>query len=315
MLLFSISGWPASRTTLLLALAALSAATFFSASAASGIVSQPLTDHWRQPARNLVQLDMLFPQYEFGLGAELFDQSATWPSIRLISPAVDEEWREESLVTIKYQSTGPISQVRLYYYGGNCPLGGRARGSFGQVIADMIPNTGVLQWKVPWIDATAFRLRIAGYNDDNELLAEYERTVRFRPKELTDLPPTCIAVIKHRQRLYYYKDGRIVRMHVVSTGVYGRSTPDMHPGAYSRSCGAMGRVFSKSRNAWSRAYSCWMPYYMAITSSGSHGIHATTPSAYRYLGRPASHGCIRQHRADAKILYNLVPIGTPVYVF
>ncbi len=64
-----------------------------------------------------------------------------------------------------------------------------------------------------------------------------------------------------------------------------------------------------------RAYTCWMPYYLAITSSGSHGIHATSPSMYRYLGRPASHGCIRQHHADAKILYSLVSVGTPVYVF
>jgi len=312
--MFSVPGRPALRTALPLALALLGASAF-SAPAPSGIASQPPADHWGQLARDLAQLDVLSPQHEFGLGAELFNHSAAWPSIRLTSPEVDEEWREESLVTIRYQTTGPISRVRLYYYGGTCPLAGRARGSFGQVISGMLPNTGVLQWKIPWIDATAFRLRIAGYNDDNELLAEYERTVRFRPKELADLPPTCIAVIKRKQRLYYYEDGRIVRMHIVSTGVYRRSTPDMHPGAYSQGCGAMGEVFSKSRNAWSRAYDCWMPYYLAITASGSHGIHATTPSMYRYLGRPASHGCVRQHHTDAKILYGLVTTGTPVYVF
>jgi len=312
--MFSVPGWPALRIALLLGLVLLGTGVF-SAPAASRAASQPPASQWQQLTQNLAQMDLLPPQYEFGLGAELFNHRAAWPSIRLISPEVDEEWHEESLVTIRYQTTGPISRVRLYYYGGNCPLGGRARGSFGRVIAGMVPNTTVLQWKIPWIDATAFRLRIAGYNDDNEMLAEYERTVRFRPKELSDLPPTCIAVIKRKQRLYYYEDGRIVRMHIVSTGIYRHSTPDMHPGAYSRSCGAMGEVFSKSRNAWSRAYDCWMPYYLAITASGSHGIHATTPSAYRYLGRPASHGCIRQHRADAKILYNLVPVGTPVYVF
>jgi len=52
-----------------------------------------------------------------------------------------------------------------------------------------------------------------------------------------------------------------------------------------------------------------------ITSSGSHGIHATSPGYYRYLGRGASHGCVRQHRADAAVLYGLVSVGTPVYVF
>ena len=178
--MFSVSGRPALRTALLLALALLGTSAF-RAPAASSAASQPLTNQWGQFARDLAQLNLLPPQYDFGLGAELLNQSAAWPSIRLISPDVDEEWREESLVTIRYQTTGPISQVRLYYYGGNCPLGGRARGSFGQVIAGMLSNTGILQWKIPWIDATAFRLRLAGYPDDNEMLAEYERTVRFRP--------------------------------------------------------------------------------------------------------------------------------------
>ena len=53
---------------------------------------------------------------------------------------------------------------------------------------------------------------------------------------------------------------------------------------------------------------------MAVTSSGSHGIHATSPGLYCYLGSPASHGCIRQHRADAQKLYGMVSVGTPVYV-
>jgi len=312
--MLSVPDRPVLRTALLLGLALLGTGAF-SAPVASSAASQPPTDQWQQLTCDLAQLNLLSPQYEFGLGAELLNQSAVWPSIRLISPDVDEEWREESLVTIKYETTGPIPLVRLYYYGGNCPLGGRARGSFGQVIADMVPNTGSYQWRVPWIDATAFRLRIAGYNDANEMLAEYERTVRFRPKELSDLPLTCLAVIKRKQRLYYYEDGRIVRMHIVSTAVPPYSTPNMQPGSYSSGRGQMGKVFYKSRAAYSHMYDVMMYYYLAITSSGSHGIHATYPNMYRYLGRPASHGCIRQHRADAKILYNLVPVGTPVYVF
>ena len=57
-----------------------------------------------------------------------------------------------------------------------------------------------------------------------------------------------------------------------------------------------------------------MLWWMAITSSGSHGIHATSPGYYGYLGGPASHGCVRQHRADARELYHMVDVGTPVYV-
>ena len=256
----------------------------------------------------------LCPQ-EFPPEAELINQAAMRPSIRLTAPAVDTEGLEDSLISIIYQTTGPITQVRIYYYGGKCPLGGHSRGSFHGLITNMVPNTGLYEWKVPWIDATAFRLRIAGYNDDNELLAEYERTVRFRPKELADLPATCLAVIKRKQRLYYYKDGRIVRMHLVSTAIRPYSTPTMQPGSYSPRRGQMGQVFYKSRAPRSRMYDVVMRHYLAITSSGSHGIHATYPNMYRYLGWPASHGCIRQHRSDAKILYDLVSVGTPVYVF
>ncbi len=312
--MLSVPDRPASHTALLLSITLLGLGAL-PALATSGATPQPPAKDRQQLATGLGQLVLLSPQHEFGLGAELLNQSTSRPSIRFICPSVDEEWREESLVTIKYETTGPISRVRLYYYGGNCPLGGRSRGSFGRIIADMVPNTGSYRWQVPWIDATGFRLRIAGYNDNNQLVADYERTVRFRPKELADLPATCLAVIKRKQRLYYYKDGRIVRMHIVSTAVPPYSTPNMQPGSYSPGRGQMGKVFYKSWAPRSHMYDVVMRYYLAITSSGSHGIHATYPNMYRYLGRPASHGCIRQHRADAKILYDLVPVGTPVYVF
>jgi lipoprotein-anchoring transpeptidase ErfK/SrfK len=104
-------------------------------------------------------------------------------------------------------------------------------------------------------------------------------------------------------------------MHLVSTARYPHYTPPMRPGSYDRRRGAMGKVFYKDPCAWSRRYECDMPYWMAITSSGSHGIHATSPPYYHRLGSPASHGCVRQHRSDARILYRMVDIGTPVYVF
>jgi lipoprotein-anchoring transpeptidase ErfK/SrfK len=76
----------------------------------------------------------------------------------------------------------------------------------------------------------------------------------------------------------------------------------------------MGKVFGKSAAPVSRMYEVVMYHWLQITSSGSHGIHATSPPYYDRLGKPASHGCIRQHRSDAKILYDMVRIGTPVYV-
>lgn len=237
------------------------------------------------------------------------------PSLTFFSPGCEENWIEGAPVTIEWVTTGPIQAVRLYYYGGLTKLGGKQRGSFSDLIVDKIPNQGFYHWQVPWIDARGFVLRIAGFNVAGEMIAEAERGVRFRPRELADLPDTFIGVIKQRQRLYYYRDNKLKWISIVSTGRRPYVTPVMHPGTYDGRRGAMGQVFGKNSCAWSRMYTCRMYWWMAVTSSGSHGIHATSPSFYRYLGNPASHGCIRQHRADAKRLYSMVAVGTPVYVF
>lgn len=238
------------------------------------------------------------------------------PAIKLLAPADDSEVLEGSEVAIRWDSRGPIDRVRLYFSYDRCPLAGKPRGEVGQVLfGEMIANTGETQWKVPWMDAAGFRLRIAGYDAAGERLAADEIGVRFRPAQLKDLPGHAIGIIKSRQRLYYYENGRVRRMHIVSTAAPGYTTPTMRPGSYDRRRGAMGQVFRKARSAWSRRYGVDMPYWLQITSSGSHGIHATSPRFYGRLGSGASHGCVRQHRADAAVLYELVPVGTPVYIF
>ncbi len=236
--------------------------------------------------------------------------------VRIVEPSDDGEVLEGAGTSIRWESGGPIDKVRLYYYYDRCRLGGKSRGQYGRVIfGQMVPDLGRVPWTIPWMDTDAFRLRIAGYDRDGALIAADEIGVRYRPAQLKDLPPHAIGIIKKRQRLYYYEDGHIRRMHIVSTAAPGYTTPTMHPGSYDRRRGAMGQVFGKSPNAWSRRYTCCMPYWLQITSSGSHGIHATSPGYYRYLGRGASHGCVRQHRADAQALYQLVEVGTPVYIF
>ncbi len=238
------------------------------------------------------------------------------PRIVFISPQPEEEWIEGAPVTLRWLASRPIAQVRIYYYYDRCKLAGRSRGRFGALVTPMIANDGQFRWAaVPWMDSSAFRIRIAGYDAGSKLLASDEIGVRFRPRELANIASTCVAIIKRKQRLYYYVDARVKRMHMVSTGRGGYWTPLMHPGSYDRRRGAMGKVFRKDPCAWSRAYHCPMPYWLQITSTGSHGIHATSPRFYRRLGGPASHGCIRQHRGDAKILYQMVPVGMPVYIF
>jgi lipoprotein-anchoring transpeptidase ErfK/SrfK len=181
-------------------------------------------------------------------------------------------------------------------------------------VAEHLPNGGYARWTPPWLDALGLWLRLAGYDAQGHCLAAATRFVRLRPKETAHLHGTFIAVLRSRQRLYFFKDDRLTRMHIVSTARPGYYTPPMRLGSRYRGVPA-GQVFAKQRYAWSRRYHCPMPYWLAITASGSHGIHAAAPAAHRHLGGPASHGCIRQHYKDAAVLFELVEVGTPVYVF
>jgi lipoprotein-anchoring transpeptidase ErfK/SrfK len=44
-----------------------------------------------------------------------------------------------------------------------------------------------------------------------------------------------------------------------------------------------------------------------------YGIHGTDAPAS--IGRAASHGCVRVRNEDAELLYRIVPLGTPVYLY
>jgi lipoprotein-anchoring transpeptidase ErfK/SrfK len=238
------------------------------------------------------------------------------PRLTLRRPAAGEEFTEGDEVELAWESAGPISFVRVSYSGERCRLGGGSRGAFSGTVAEHARNTGRLKWKIPWVDALSLTVQIAGLSDAGRKLAGTEGVARFRPRTMRDLKEgTLLVVDKDRQRLYYQRDGKIIREHIISTAAGGYWTPSMRPGSYNSQRGAMGRVFSKDPDAYSRWYHCHMLWWLGITESGSHGIHATSPGFYDLLGGPASHGCIRQHRYDAAILYDLVDLGTPVYVF
>ena len=53
--------------------------------------------------------------------------------------------------------------------------------------------------------------------------------------------------------------------------------------------------------------------WIGISNPGNGiGIHGTADDAS--IGSKASHGCIRMHVPDIEELYEVVPLGTPVYV-
>ncbi|MCF1502482.1 L,D-transpeptidase [Afifella sp. H1R] len=99
------------------------------------------------------------------------------------------------------------------------------------------------------------------------------------------------------QKMRVYSNGRLAYTWAVSTARKGYRTPT---GAY--------RPQRMHRMWYSRKYDMSpMPY--SIFFRGGYAIHGT--NSVRSLGRPASHGCVRLHPANARKLYNLVKNSGP----
>lgn len=112
------------------------------------------------------------------------------------------------------------------------------------------------------------------------------------------------------QIMSIFENGKLLDSSLISTGKRGMETP--------RGTHAIANKFPR---AWSQKYGLFMPYWMAITPSGSYGIHELPewPGGYKeganHLGIPVSHGCVRLGVGPAKRIYEWAEIGTPVIVY
>lgn len=101
-----------------------------------------------------------------------------------------------------------------------------------------------------------------------------------------------VRIDNSSQRMRVYVDGGLAAAWPVSTARRGYRTP---PGSY--------RVQRMERMWHSRKYDMSpMPY--SLFFRGGYAIHGTY--SIRQLGRPASHGCVRLHPANARALFGLV---------
>lgn len=101
-----------------------------------------------------------------------------------------------------------------------------------------------------------------------------------------------ITVDLSEQTMYVSVRGQPAYVWPVSTGRKGYRTPT---GTFTPQ-----RMYT---SYFSRKYdNAPMPY--TIFYSGGFAIHGTT--AFKSLGRPASHGCVRLHPDNARLLYALV---------
>lgn len=99
-----------------------------------------------------------------------------------------------------------------------------------------------------------------------------------------------------RQRGELLMDGQLAMDFPVCTG-RANSTPE---GCY--------RILEKDKHHRSNLYHVAMPYFMRLTYDGI-GLHVGD-----VYTAPVSHGCIRLTREACIPLYQLLPVGTPVFI-
>lgn len=119
--------------------------------------------------------------------------------------------------------------------------------------------------------------------------------------------PSYIKVSISKQKLWYYKKGKLIYTSNVVTGQ--KHVHDTMPGTYS--------IRSKSRNVYliGPDYKSFVNYWMPIY--GAVGLHDATwrwsfgGDIYTYNG---SHGCVNLPLNTAAYIYNNVPTGTTVKI-
>ncbi|MDO8184511.1 L,D-transpeptidase family protein [Conexibacter sp. JD483] len=129
--------------------------------------------------------------------------------------------------------------------------------------------------------------------------------------------PTVITVDRATFTLRLWKDLRVAKQYTVAIGQVGLDTP---AGLYRIENKAVDPVWNVPNSAWAGdlAGSAIPPgpsnplkaRWMGII--GGAGIHGT--DADYSLGSAASHGCVRMAIPDVIELYDLTPVGTPIYI-
>ena len=129
---------------------------------------------------------------------------------------------------------------------------------------------------------------------------------------------TVITIKQSTFTLRLFKHLKVVRTYKVAVGQPGYPTPN---GRFA--------IQNKQINpVWSVPNSPWAGELAGSTVSGGSaanplkarwmgiangvGIHGTGQDYS--IGTRASHGCIRMHVSDVKLLYRRVPVGTPVLI-
>ncbi|KAF0207350.1 MAG: ErfK/YbiS/YcfS/YnhG family [Actinobacteria bacterium] len=137
------------------------------------------------------------------------------------------------------------------------------------------------------------------------------------PKVLEKDLGTTILVRRTQRKLWLYDHGALVKTYDVAVGTPGYPTPR----------GNWMIVQKRYRPTWSNPGSDWAKGMPASIGPGpgnplgtralnlnAPGIRIHGTSKNYSIGTAASHGCMRMHMWDVEELYDLVEVGTPVFI-
>lgn len=114
------------------------------------------------------------------------------------------------------------------------------------------------------------------------------------------------------QKIQYFENGHKLGEYRISSGKVSMPTP---LGTF--------KILNKAKEAYSKKYALYMPYWMQITTAG-HGVHGlpfwklknggVLYEGADHLGRRVSHGCVRLPVEGAAKVYAWAEVGTPVII-
>jgi putative cell wall-binding protein/lipoprotein-anchoring transpeptidase ErfK/SrfK len=196
----------------------------------------------------------------------------------------------ESFNVINAGETTPVYIKKYANY--NSPNVGYSYGSLAEV--KIIGNSGDF-YHIETLDYGTLN-RVKGYLPKKMI------------KTVTPSKTYKIFVDLNKQKVYVYKDNKLIRQMVCSTGKDETPTPR---GRYL--LGGKGANFYSSPSVicynWSRFNNNFLFHSVLYNTSGK-----PIASEYAKLGKKASHGCIRLKIEDAKWIYNNAPKGTLITI-
>lgn len=155
-------------------------------------------------------------------------------------------------------------------------------------------------------------------NADHTIAA---RTHSIKPEvtgdEVAEEYPTYLTLERATYTLRFWKNLKLARTYTVAVGQEGLETPE---GTYAIQSKEVEPTWNVPESDWAGSLAGqsippgpsnplkarWMGIF---EGAGIHGTEETSS-----LGTAASHGCVRMSIPDVEELYDLVEVGTPIYI-